>query len=85
MGRPPPARPGRRRALAGAAGVDDVATKRADGFDWVDPAAGKGEHHILVKRRLATSSTADADADATVGNPTLIVEPVAARDETRDN
>lgn len=65
---------------------DHIRTKQAHGFDWVDLDAGKGVHHIVVKGRLTTDSTANADADVTVGNRTLIVEPVAtARDETRDN
>lgn len=65
---------------------DHIATKQAHGFDWVDLDAGKGVHDIVVKGRLTTSSTDNADADVTVGNRTLIVEPVdTAHDETLDN
>jgi hypothetical protein len=65
---------------------DHIDTKQAHGFNWIDLDAGKGVHTIAVKGRLETSSTDNADATVTVGNRTLIVEPVdTAHDETLAN
>lgn len=63
-----------------------IATKQAHGFNWMDLQVGNGTHDIKVKGRLETDSTANANAEVTVGNRTLVVEPVqAAHDETKAN
>jgi hypothetical protein len=53
-----------------------LATRTANGFNWLLPDAGSGVHTIEVKADLTSETTgADALAQAGVGHRTLIVEP----------
>lgn len=65
---------------------DHIATKQAHGFNWVALEPGQGVKHIEVKGNLETDEVGTATATLTVGNRTLVVEPVdTAHGETRDN
>jgi hypothetical protein len=53
-----------------------LATRTANGFNWLLPDAGSGVHTIEVKADLTSETTGtDALAQAGVGHRTLIVEP----------
>ena len=54
---------------------DYIATKSAHGFNWVKMNTGSGLHKLEVKAELTRSATPNADAEAEIGNRTLIVEP----------
>jgi hypothetical protein len=55
---------------------DYIRTKSAHAFNWIRMNTGSGEHTIEVKADLsATDPTASSQAEAIVGNRTLIVEP----------
>lgn len=53
-------------------------TRQANGFNWMALDVGNGVHTIEVKATLDTESTENAEAEAVVGNRTLIVEPTKA-------
>lgn len=51
-------------------------TKAANAFNWLRLNAGSGVHQIVVKADLTTNSAGEmAEAEAMIGNRTLIVEP----------
>ena len=54
---------------------DYIRTKSAHGFNWVKMNVGSGLHTIAVKADLSEAVTGDAEAEAEIGNRTLIVEP----------
>lgn len=55
---------------------DYIDTKSANGFNWLRQNTGSGMHTIVVKATLTeTISGANANAQAEIGNRTLIVEP----------
>jgi len=54
---------------------DYIDTKSAHGFSWVKMNLGSGIHTIAVKADLREATVGEADAQAEVGNRTLIVEP----------
>jgi hypothetical protein len=60
-------------------GVDEqsdyIRTKSAHGFNWVQMNLGSGIHTVAIKARFTTAATPNAQAEAIVGNRTLIVEP----------
>ena len=57
-------------------------TRNANGFNWMALNVGSGVHTIEVRAEFQTNQTSSADAEAVVGNRTLIVEPTkAANDE----
>lgn len=65
---------------------DHIRTKQAHGFNWVALDPGHGVKHIEVKGNLDTDEVGEATATLTVGNRTLVVEPVdTAHGETRSN
>lgn len=65
---------------------DHIATKQAHGFNWVSLAPGHGVKTIEVKANLDTDEVGEANATLTVGNRTLVVEPVdVAHGETLSN
>lgn len=55
---------------------DHIDTKQAHGFNWFDSAPGGGVKNIEVKANLDTDTAGSANATLTVGNRTLVVEPV---------
>lgn len=61
-----------------------MATRSANGFNWMALNVGSATHRIEVKAELTNAvSSADATAMAAVGKRTLIVEPVkSANNET---
>jgi hypothetical protein len=60
-------------------------TRTANGFNWVKLDAGNGIHTIVVKGDLSTEGTANATAEAAIGNRTLVVQPTkAVHNETLD-
>lgn len=60
-----------------------MATRAANGFNWMALNVGSATHKIEVKAELTTSQTARASAIAVIGNRTLIVEPTkSANNET---
>ena len=57
-------------------------TRAANGFNWLALNVGNGVHTIEVKATLDEEATSGAQAEAVIGNRTLIVEPTkAANDE----
>lgn len=50
-------------------------TRDANGFNWLALDVGSGIHTIEVKATLDASATPGAQAEAAVGNRTLVVEP----------
>lgn len=54
---------------------DYIRTKSAHGFNWVQMNVGSGVHKIEVVADLETATTGNAQAEAIVGNRSLIVEP----------
>lgn len=51
------------------------ATRSTHGFNWVAVNVGSGVHTVEVKATLEALSTPGAEAEAAVGNRTLVVEP----------
>jgi hypothetical protein len=54
---------------------DYINTKSAHAFNWIRMNAGSGLHTVAVKADLSTATDGDAQAEAEIGNRTLIVEP----------
>ncbi len=52
-----------------------LATRSANGFNWILPDVGSGVHTVEVKADLTTFSSDDLFVQAGVGHRTLIVEP----------
>lgn len=58
-------------------------TRTANAFNWLGLNVGSGIHRVEIVGHFLTEATANAAAEAVVGNRTLIIEPVkAANDET---
>ncbi len=54
---------------------DYIRTKSAHGFNWVKMNLGSGIHRIVVKADLSETTAGEAEAEAEIGNRTLVVEP----------
>ena len=54
---------------------DYLSTKSANAFNWVRLNTGSGDHTLQVFATFTTSATQGSNADAYIGNRTLIVEP----------
>ena len=54
---------------------DYLATKAANAFNWLRLNVGNGVHQIVVKARLTERTEGAAEAQAVIGNRTLVVEP----------
>ena len=54
---------------------DYIRTKSSHGFNWVQMNLGSGTHEVAVWATLTESASPNADAQAEIGNRTLIVEP----------
>ena len=54
---------------------DYLSTKSANAFNWVRLNAGAGDHELDVFAVFTTDATSASNADAYIGNRTLIVEP----------
>jgi hypothetical protein len=52
-----------------------LATRSANGFNWILPDVGSGVHTVEVKADLTTFTSDDLFVQAGVGHRTLIVEP----------
>jgi len=50
-------------------------TRAANAFNWIALDVGSGVHEIVVKAQLEATSTSGGQAQATVGNRTLTIEP----------
>ena len=63
----------------GEDGIDSSAdyqrTKSANAFNWVRLNAGSGMHELVIKATLTIDATAGSEAEAVIGNRTLVVEP----------
>jgi hypothetical protein len=54
---------------------DYLSTKSANAFNWVRLNSGAGDHELDVWADFTTDATSNSNADAYIGNRTLIVEP----------
>ena len=54
---------------------DYIKTKSAHSFSWVRLNAGSGVHTVALVAQFNSSQSASAQAQAIVGNRTLIIEP----------
>jgi len=54
---------------------DYLSTKSANDFNWVRLNAGAGDHELDVFADFTTDASSTSNADAYIGNRTLIVEP----------
>jgi hypothetical protein len=56
--------------------TDYLLTKSSAAFNWVRLNAGSGDHTLVVKADLILdTATADSNAQAVIGNRTLVIEP----------
>lgn len=55
-----------------------LATRSANAFNWLALNVGSGTHTVEVVGHFLTDASANAFAEAVVGNRTLVIEPVMA-------
>lgn len=54
---------------------DYIRTKSSHGFNWIRLNMGSGVHDIKVFAQLTRAQSATGEAEATIGNRTLVAEP----------